>query len=73
LQEKTRGGAVVKEDEMNFRRIVSRLENNLQMARIKLSVSHSDNVASRARIDALRQDKTMYLQIQQGIVSYNIL
>jgi hypothetical protein len=70
LQERTRGGAVAKEDEANFKRSISRLENSLQMSRIKLSVAHSDNVSSRTQIDALRQDKAMYLQIQRGIVSY---
>lgn len=59
----------MKEEEAGYKKTIARLEKNLQMARIKLSVVHSENMDCRHQIDAMRRDKVLYLQIQNDLVS----
>jgi hypothetical protein len=71
LKAQTRSGDALKEEEAMFKKTISRLEKNLQMSRIKLSVSHSENMDCRNQIDSLRRDKVLYLQIQNDLVCFS--
>lgn len=62
----------MKEEEAMYKKTIARLEKNLQMARIKLSVAHSDNMDARHQIDSMRRDKVLYLQIQTDLVGSHI-
>jgi len=67
LKAATRGGAVMKEAQFAHKKALARLEKNLQMARIKLSVAHSENTDTRKQIDSLRRNKVLFLQIRRDL------
>jgi hypothetical protein len=48
---------------------LGRLEHHLQMSKIKLSVSRNENATLKKRIQELRRDKLLHLQILNDLVS----
>jgi hypothetical protein len=68
LKAQTKGGVVSGTDQVMYKKTIERLEKKLQMSKIKLSVSHSENLDCRNQIDSMRRDKVLYLQILNDLV-----
>ena len=68
MKSKTRDGKTFRDQEAATKKTIARLEKKVQMSRIQLSVSHSENGEMRKNIDALRLNKAMYLQIRNDMV-----
>jgi hypothetical protein len=69
MKAKTRDGKALRDEEAAGKKTIARLEKRVQLSRIQLSVAHSDNSEMRKNIDAMRLNKTMYLQIRNDMVS----
>lgn len=69
LRDLTRNGSIVNEDDKTNRTNITKLEKKLQSAKIKLSVCRRDNSTQKMKIDKLRKDKLMHLQIKVDMVS----
>lgn len=67
LREKTRNGVIVNEKEKVHKKRLQRLEKQLQAANIKLSIARRDNLAHKAKIDSLRKDKLLHMQIKEDM------
>jgi hypothetical protein len=67
IQNKTRNGTIIKEDELNNKKLLTRLEHQLQTARVKLSVIRRDNRLLKTKIDETRKDKLMHVQIVHNL------
>jgi hypothetical protein len=63
IQDKTRSGTIIRDGEYNSKKQINRIEYQLQMARIKLSVSRRDNGTIKSKIDEARKDKLLCMQI----------
>ena len=63
IQDKTRNGTIIRDGEYNSKKQINRIEYQLQMARIKLSVSRRDNGTIKSKIDEARKDKLLCMQI----------
>lgn len=68
LREQTQNGVIINEDDKVHRKRITRLEKQLQTAKIKLSVTRRDNHQAKLRIDGLRKDKLLHLQIKNDLV-----
>lgn len=64
LQDATRNGTIVNEDSKLNRVVIVRLEKKLQSAKIKYSVARRDNASMKSKIDSLRKDKMILMQIK---------
>lgn len=53
------------------KKLIGRLEHHLQMSKIKLSVSRNENLAMKKRVQELRRDKLLHLQILNDLVSFS--
>jgi hypothetical protein len=73
MKAKTRDGKALRDEEAAGKKTIARLEKKVQLARIQLSVAHSENSEVRKTIDAMRLNKTMYLQIRNDMVSLCLL
>ena len=69
MKAKTRDGKALRDEEAAGKKTIARLEKRVQLSRIQLSVAHSENSEMRKNIDAMRLNKTMYLQIRNDMVS----
>ena len=67
IQHKTRNGSIIKEDELNNKKLINRLEHQLQTGRVKLSVIRRDNRLLKTKIDETRKDKLMHVQIVHNL------
>ena len=67
--EKTRGGSIKKEIDATSQRQIGRVETNLQLSRIKLSVARNGNSVLKKKIDSLRKDKLLQINILSDMVS----
>lgn len=56
------------EEEKVNKKELHRLEKQLQAAKIKLSVARKDNTEMKSKIDNLRKDKLMHMQIMNDMV-----
>jgi hypothetical protein len=72
LQDATRNGTIVNEDSKVNRGAIYRLEKKLQSEKIKYSVAKRDNTALKAKIDVLRKDKKLHMQIKVDMVCARI-
>lgn len=63
IQDKTRSGTIIKDEEFMSKKQINRLEYQLQMARIKLSMARRDNGIVKSKIDEARKDKLLCMQI----------
>lgn len=68
MKAKTRDGKAFRDEEVAAKKTIARLEKKVQLSRIQLSVAHSENCDMRRDIDAMRLNKTMYLQIRNDMV-----
>ena len=68
LKARTRDGQAFKDEEAAARKTIARLEKKVQMSKIQLSVAHAENGELKRGIDAMRLNKTMYLQIRNDMV-----
>ena len=68
MKSKTRDGQLYRDEETAAKKTIARLEKKMQLTRIQLSVAHSENSDMRKGIDAMRLNKTMYLQIRNDMV-----
>jgi hypothetical protein len=59
----------VKENDAVNQKQIHRLEQQLQAAKVKLSVARRNNQVLRAKVDQLRKEKLMQLKILDGLVS----
>jgi len=66
--EKTRGGSIKKEIDATSQRQIGRVETNLQLSRIKLSVARNENSVLKKKIDSLRKDKLLQINILSDMV-----
>lgn len=69
IQDKTKNGTIIKEHDIVNKKLIGRLEHHLQMSKIKLSVSKNENLAMKKRVQELRRDKLLHLQILNDLVS----
>lgn len=72
MKSKTRDGQLYRDEEAAAKKTIARLEKKMQLSRIQLSVAHSENSDMRKSIDAMRLNKTMYLQIRNDMVMLSI-
>lgn len=70
IQDKTKNGTIVKEHDIVNKKLIGRLEHHLQMSKIKLSVSKNENLSMKKRVQVLRRDKLLHLQILNDLVSF---
>ena len=63
IQEKTKNGNIAKDFDMVNKKKVARLEHQLQSSKIKLSVARNENAVLKRKIQDLRRDKMLHLQI----------
>lgn len=63
VQQKTRNGGIVIEDEQLHRKVLNKLEHKIEKAKMKLSVIRRDNQTLKKKIDETRKDKLMHISI----------
>lgn len=63
IQEKTKNGNIAKDFDVINKKKVARLEHGLQSSKIKLSVARNENAVLKRKIQDLRRDKMLHLQI----------
>ena len=68
LYNNTRGGAVIIDDTVKYKKLIAKLEKSLQTYRIQLSKSHTENLTLKSKITDARTDKLLYLQIHKDMV-----
>lgn len=68
IQDKTKNGNIVKDHEMMNKKLLGRLEHQLQMSKIKLSTSKNENITLKAKVQDLRREKLLHLQILNDLV-----
>mmetsp|Transcript_8089 Transcript_8089/g.11360 ORF Transcript_8089/g.11360 Transcript_8089/m.11360 type:complete len:546 (+) Transcript_8089:13-1650(+) len=68
LLEKTKSGAITKDVEISNQKVIGKVEHNLQMARIKLSIARNDNSNVKKKVDDLRKEKLLHVQILNDLV-----
>lgn len=71
--EKTHNGNIVKEHANINKKQLGRLEHYLQMSKVKLSVAKNENSILKGRVQDLRRDKILHLQILNDLVSISII
>ena len=72
LQDRTKNGTIVRDHDIAHQKLLGRLEHHLQMSKIKLSVSRNENITLKKRVQDLRRDKLLHLQILNDLVSTHI-
>jgi hypothetical protein len=68
IQDKTKNGNIVKDHEVMNKKLLGRLEHQLQMAKIKLSTAKNENINLKGRVQDLRREKLLHLQILNDLV-----
>lgn len=68
VQDKTKNGNIVHENDVVNKKLLHRLEHQLQMSKIKLSTSRNDNIHMRNRVQDLRREKLLHLQILNDLL-----
>lgn len=66
-QSSTRNGFAVKEDDAEYRKIIARLETQLESSNVKLSTASKNNQDTKKKIDDLRKTKLMNLKISADL------
>ena len=73
LLERTRGGSIKKEIDASSQRQIGRVETNLQLSKIKLSVARNENSVLKKKVDSLRKDKLLQINILSDMVRQKFL
>lgn len=68
IQDKTNNGNITKTNDMNNKKLIARLEYQLQTSKVKLSTAKNDNMTYKGRIEDLRREKILQLQILNDLV-----
>lgn len=68
LYNNTRGGAVIVDDTVKYKKEIAKFEKTLQTIRIQLSKSNTENINLKSKITDARTDKLLYLQIHNDLV-----
>ena len=68
IQDKTKNGSVLQEHDRSHRKELNKLEHQMQMAKVKLSVARNENIALKAKVVSLRKEKFLHLQINNDLV-----
>eukprot|EP00981_Chlorochromonas_danica_P007524 scaffold1767_cov178-Ochromonas_danica.AAC.29 len=63
LQDKTNNGQLVSAHHQQQQKLVTRREHSLQTAKVKLSTARSQNMTLKLKVDDLRREKMLQLQI----------
>ena len=63
VQQRTRNGGIVIEDEQLHRKMMNKLEHKIEKEKMKLSVIRRDNQTAKKKIDETRKDKLMHISI----------
>ena len=58
----------MKDHEIANKKLIGRLEYQLQMSKIKLSTSRNENTALKGRVVDLRREKILHVQILNDLV-----
>lgn len=69
LQDKTNNGQLVSAHHQQQQKLVTRREHSLQTAKVKLSTARSQNMTLKLKVDDLRREKMLQLQILNDLVS----
>lgn len=68
IQDKTKNGNIVKDHEIMNKKLLNRLEYQLQTSKIKLSTSRNENINLKRRVEDLRREKLLHLQILNDLL-----
>lgn len=68
IQDKTKNGNIVKDHEMMNKKLLGRLEHQLQMSKIKLSTAKNENISLKSKVQDLRREKLLHIQILNDLV-----
>eukprot|EP01035_Chromulina_nebulosa_P041805 gene41805-56607_t len=68
LLERTRGGSIKMEIDATSQRQIGRVETSLQLSKIKLSVARNENSILKKKIDSLRKDKLLQINILSDMI-----
>lgn len=71
IQDKTKNGNIVKDHEMMNKKLLGRLEHQLQMSKIKLSTAKNENISLKSKVQDLRREKLLHIQILNDLVRQN--
>jgi hypothetical protein len=63
VQDRTKNGNIVKDNEVMNSKLFNRLETQLQTSKIKLSTARNDNINLKRRVEDLRREKLLHIQI----------
>lgn len=69
IRDRTNNGTITKVNDINNRKLIARLEYQLQNANIKLSTARNDNSKFKTKVEDLRREKMLQLQILNDLVS----
>ena len=73
VQDKTKNGSVLQEHDRSHRKELNKLEHQMQMAKVKLSVARNENTALKTKVMGLRREKFLHLQISHDLVRSSFL
>lgn len=68
MQDKTKNGNIVHEHESTNKKLTHRLEHQLQQSKIKLSTARNENITLKNRVQDLRREKLLHLQILNDLM-----
>ncbi len=69
IKAKTKNGKIVNEEGISHKKFLLKLEHQVQMAKTKLSAARGENASLKSKIDQIRMDKLLYMQILRDVVS----
>lgn len=73
VQDKTKNGSVLQENDRSHRKELNKLEHQMQMANVKLSIARNENTALKTKVIGLRREKFLHLQISHDLVGSSFL
>lgn len=68
VQDRTKNGNIVHENESMNKKLMHRLEHQLQQSKIKLSTARNENITLKNRVQDLRREKLLHLQILNDLM-----
>jgi hypothetical protein len=68
IQDKTKNGNIVKDHDVMNKKLLNRLEYQLQTSKIKLSTARNENINLKRRVEDLRREKLLHLQILNDLL-----
>ncbi|RYG63760.1 hypothetical protein EON64_15295, partial [archaeon] len=68
IQDKTHNGNIVRQHDVMHKKLIARLEYQLQTSKVKLSVAKNENAQCKSKIEDLRREKMLQLQILSDLI-----